>query len=181
VTTCIRRPHTVWTTCTEQAEAELARLKALGWSHLAIGSACGLFYRSIDRNVRSQGAIGPVNAAKIINHGDPTEGSVGATGTSRRLRGLAVQGFTLQRIEADTGIGWTTLGKIRQGNTGSVRAQFYTTIRDYTAAHEMIDGGNEDAKRYARRKKWAGLLAYDDIDDPAETPIGVPRDRKRTA
>ena len=192
-TTCIRRPHTTWTTCkcdpcardrsrmhkrqraglnkrvpTEQAQAVLQQLRDAGWTAHAIASACDLHYRSIDRDMTAA-RIGPKIAAKIVNHGDPTEGSVGSTGTMRRLRGLARQGYDLQTIADATGIGFSTLAAIRGGTTARVKSIFYTTIRDYTETVGASIGPSEQAMKRAITKRWPGILAFDAIDDPNET------------
>lgn len=197
--TCIRRPHTTWTTCpcptcnidrrrmhkraraglykrvpTEQAQTVLRELRDAGWTAHAIASACGLHYRSVDRDMNSV-RIGAKIAAKIINYGDPTEGSVGSVGTMRRLQGLARQGYDLQTIADATGIRFSTLAAIRNGVTARVKATFYTTIRDYTNSVGVKVGPSTLAQKQAETKQWPGILAWDDIDDRHEQADIAPK------
>ena len=195
---CIRRPHTTWTTCgcepctrdrhrltklhrnglyrrvpSEAAHATIERLRARGWTAHAIASATGLHFRTVDSKRREK--YSPTVAARIVNHGDPTEGSVGADGTRRRLQGLARPGYDLRTISEAVGIGYSTLAAIRNSPTERVRARFYLAIRDYADAVGMKLGPSEPARKHAERMGWVGLLAWDDIDDPAET-IAPPAD-----
>jgi hypothetical protein len=112
----------------------------------------------------------------IVNHGDPTEGMVGADGTRRRLQGLAWQGYSLDMIADMSGIGFSTVAQIRGGRTARVSARFYTNIRDLCADIGMTIGTSTQARQCAERNRWAPLLAWDvdTIDDPEATPdVGV--------
>ena len=204
MTDCIRRANSVWTTCPcppcradaarmaklarngrytriphEAAAEVVARLMERGWTAHAIASATGLHYRTVDSGMKRGSKYGPGTCRLILNHGDPTEGSVGALGTRRRLQGLALQRWDLQSIADATGIGFSTLAAIRGGATEQVRSRFYTTIRDWTATVEMELGPSRNARLHAIKRGWVGLLAFDDIDDPNERPTGGYLHRRR--
>lgn len=195
-TTCVRRPHSVWTTCpcdtcrvdrlrlakrhraglykrvpSDEARDTLQRLRDAGWTAHAIASATGLHYRTIDRNLVGA-LIGPTIAARIVNYGDPTAGSVGAAGTRRRLQALAFHGYDLKTISDATGIGFSTLASIRSGAVNRVRSAFYTTIRDYTQGLGMQLGPSTGSRQHAQRHGWVGLLAWDDIDNDPQPQGG---------
>ena len=195
MTDCIRRANSVWTTCPcPPCRADAARMAKLarngrytripheaaaevveglmerGWTSHAIASATGVSHNTIARGVSRGSRYSPGICRLILKHGDPTEGSVGATGTRRRLQGLALQRWDLQSIADATGIGFSTVAAIRSGATERVYSRFYTTIRDWTASVEMEIGPSRQARLHAIKKGWIGLLAYDDIDDPNEHP-----------
>ena len=154
----------------EAAAEVVARLMERGWTAHAIASATGVSHNTIARGVSRGSRYSPGICRLILNHGDPTEGSVGATGTRRRLQGLALQRWDLQSIADATGIGFSTVAAIRSGATERVYSRFYTTIRDWTASVEMEIGPSRQARLHAVKRGWVGLMAYDDIDDPNERP-----------
>lgn len=192
---CIRRPNTTWTTCPcpecrrdaarmaklarngrytrvphEAAAAVIDHLRRLDWTDHAIASATGVHHRTIGGGILRGTRFSPVTSLKIVNHGDPTEGSVGAIGTTRRLRGLARQQYDLQTIADATGLGFSTLAAIRSRDPRHVRSRFYTTLRDWTESVGMTVGPSIPARLHAERNGWLSLLAWDDIDDPRERP-----------
>ena len=197
MTACIRRPHSVWTNCkcdsclrenarmakrvragmyrrvsSEDAWAVVDSLFARDWTDMAIASATGLPVTSIhsavvkDRQGRRP-RFSAHHAAAIVNHGVPTAGLVGATGACRRLRGLTRQGWGLGTLTKRTGIPFTTLSKIRSGTTRRVYADVDTIIRETADAIGLGIGDAPQAVRYAAKQGWQGLLAWEDIDDPA--------------
>ena len=168
------------------------RLLALNWSSQAIASATNLSWSTLEKALqdRKNGrpyTFGPALAAALVKHGDPTAGSVGVTGARRRLQGLARQGYSLVDLANETGLGWTTLAAIRNGDTKLVRATAHVIIRDTANRLTMSIGPSPAARAHAEKMKWPGLLAWDDIDNPDEgkpsapSPRGQRRPRKSRA
>lgn len=203
--TCIRRPYARWTTCrcepcrTEMARlAKLARngrlprasseaawrvideLLAAGWTGQAIASAAGITPHSIesaltDRRGGHARRFGPTYAAKILNHGQPTRGHIGAAGTTRRLQALARIGWSLDEIHARTGIPVMTLSITRAARNQRVRPALAVKVADVYRDLEMTPGPSMTAARRAASLGWAPPLAWDEgtIDDPNARPVGV--------
>lgn len=107
---------------------------------------------------------------------------VDTTGTVRRLRALMAIGWTAERIAEhgpwDTGEALLIISK---------RDTVHVDTRDRVAAiYEqlcMTPGPSARTRRYAASKGWAPPLAWDNIDDPDETPAlpETRRDGPRTA
>lgn len=112
------------------------------------------------------------------------EGMVEATGSVRRLRGLALLGFGCEEITANFPLGLKRLGEIRNGKCSWVTEFTHEQIRTLTM--ELVVrppiAGTDDALRRratvaarARAKGWSSLAAWDDLDDPACQPTGEVR------
>jgi len=107
-------------------------------------------------------------------------------GTGRRIRALVALGWTYRALERETGVAASHLSDIarqtRRGRAGGLTA---TRVRAAYGRLSMVrpEGTRADtARRRARHLGWPPPLAWDDIDDPDETPTGHLRDlRKRSA
>lgn len=153
-----------------------------GWTGLAIATSAGVPRRSIEgalTTLNTEGrraTFGPMIAAKLVAHGRPTDGQIGATGARRRLQGLAVQGWDLGRLSPLTGVNESTLAAIRSGVTERVSVRMHDAIETAADQIGMRVGESRQARQNADRKGWAGLLAWEDIDNPDETPVGALED-----
>lgn len=148
-----------------------------GFSPAWIATACGLQVRNIEsalseRNaghVRKLGATvtGRIMAADIRAG---TAGHCDALVARRRLQALACHGFDTSRLQAVCGISFVTLAAIRRGATTNITAARHHQIR---ALYEQLSGQfgtSKETKRRATLAGWAPPLAWDNIDDPTETP-----------
>lgn len=101
-------------------------------------------------------------------------------GTGRRIRALVALGWTYKALARETGVSPTHLSDIaRQKPRGRVGGLTATRIRTTYDRLSMTrpDGPHADrARRTARHLGWPPPLAWDDIDDPDETPTGHQRD-----
>ena len=207
--TCRRRARSYWTTCrcdnctlersrkrklhsvgkpyrvpNDVAWAKLTQRFEQGWSARAVASACGVpdYYFSDHHAEWKRGNVmrlGPVLAQAVMTMERPTAGQVGAEPSRRRLRALAVIGYSLTTMSEETGIKVSALAMIRNRNL-RCSATTAATIEDtYTRLH-MTPGPDGQAITSARAKGWHGPLAWDDIDDPNEQPTGRDyQERKR--
>lgn len=93
-----------------------------------------------------------------------------AIGTSRRIKAMCVMGYSLQ---------WQAeqLGKTKS-NIAKIMRLTYPTVQAGTA-HEVDElyrrtfgkpGPSKKATTWARKRGYQGPFAWDDIDDPNETP-----------
>lgn len=171
----------------DEAWIILDRLIARRWSPRAIASATGTNFSRWHGTLREHARTGrkrPLHHSTCValaTMGDPSDGMVGITGSRRRLQGLARQGYDLRVVSDATGIGFSTLGMIRGRATGElVRASFYVTIRDFAESVGVTIGPSRLAMLHAQSAGWPSLLAWDDLDDPAEkapaTRLHVARD-----
>nr|NLD40681.1 helix-turn-helix transcriptional regulator [Actinomycetales bacterium] len=113
-------------------------------------------------------------AEKILAHGEPTRGEISAEGSRRRLRALAVMGWTLGEISERSGLHRRTLSAVRSEEAEHVKAE---TARVIAALFEEIGmdfGGADVIAREARARGWIGPLGWDDVDDLEEMgePVG---------
>ena len=148
-----------------------------GYSAAWIATACGLQMRNIEsalseRNsghVRKLGATvtGRIMGADIRTG---TAGHCDALVARRRLQALACHGFDTSRLQAACGISFVTLAAIRRGATTNITAARHHQIRDLYEQLSGQFGTSKEAKRRATLAGWAPPLAWDNIDDPTETP-----------
>lgn len=163
----------------QEAWDVLDHLVARGWSAQAIASAAGMSERGILnalevlRETGHRRRFGRTIAERIINHGEPTAGHVGATGPMRRLQALAVVGWGLDEVSSRTGLPIMTLSVIRGGKVQRTNPANAAAIAAVYADLAWRPGPGVQAAAVARRRGWVSPLAWDDIDDPADSPHGL--------
>lgn len=163
----------------QEAWAVLDALVARGWTGMAIASAAGISERGVlnaFEDLRTTGhrrRFSRTIAERIINHGEPTAGHVGATGPTRRLQALAVLGWPLEEVSSRTGLPIMTLSVIRGGKVQRTSPANAAAIADVYAELAWRPGPGVRAAECARRRGWVSPLAWDDIDDPADSPHGL--------
>lgn len=108
---------------------------------------------------------------------------VSGIGSSRRLQGLAVVGWSATEIANRLGAHGPNIGRIRRGDAATVQRGSALAIERLTK--ELVDQKppktrhTVSVQNYARRFGWVSVLAWDDIDDPLKKPRGVSRKRKQ--
>ncbi len=159
-----------------------------GMSIAQFAECAGLARPTVSAILNSTGRVKIATAAKIravTPDSAPTIGWVDATGSMRRLQALAYVGWPLKLIasEAGTDLGW--LREIRAGRA-SGRVQ-HTIARKVTGAYDrLLPLAPPQDTRYQRvavtrarnlaaAEGWVSGWAWDDIDDPADTPRGAAR------
>jgi hypothetical protein len=98
----------------------------------------------------------------------PTGAPVDATGTRRRIQGLVAMGWRQAQIAEQ-------IGTTQTGVSALTRQRFVTSetailVRDLFKRWAMTPGPSQLSRDRARAAGWMVPLAWDDIDDPAETP-----------
>lgn len=108
---------------------------------------------------------------------------VSSLGTRRRLQALAVMGWAWPELSRRLGsMSPSSLSMIMRAPR--VKRESAEKIRALYDEVSMVPGESAVAVTRAVRKGWAPPLAWDDIDDPAETPSGMrlrPRPRVDSA
>lgn len=100
------------------------------------------------------------------------EGRVDATGTIRRLRALAIEGWSAAYVAARMGVDPSTIREITRGERTHVVG---ITARSIAMIYDEIHaepGPGRTCTTHARKKRWHGPEAWTDdtIGDPAAKP-----------
>lgn len=104
---------------------------------------------------------------------------VSATGTRRRLQALVAVGYSESELARALGVLVTNLSPLMLGSRPRVTVSTYRAVCDLFAANwanPVRSAAGDRARALAKRNGWSGPLAWDDIDDPTETPnvVGDP-------
>jgi hypothetical protein len=124
------------------------------------------------RAVRAAWQRGYLNR-RILKRGERL--TVPALGTQRRLRALAVMGWSFAEVGRRLG---GTSGSCVSNLAKEPKWVYPETAEKIAALFEelcMIPGESKVARSRALAKGWAPPLAWDDIDDPADSPEGCRR------
>lgn len=100
---------------------------------------------------------------------------VPAHGFVRRARALMALGWTQQRIAAELGVDRRNLATMLGSNTSVSRAHHTAMVNLYDRLCMKVPTQDLAARRIramAARRCWAVPLAWDNIDNPDETPTG---------
>lgn len=164
----------------DAAWAVLDGMLAQGWTRRAIASACNIPQRSVADLLAGarkghRRRIGRVTAARILAHGEPTQGFVSALGPMRRLQALAALGWTGDALVAASRgeLARMTVSYLLRGDYQQVSPAVAKAVAALYAALSERPGGSTRAATAARAKGWAVPAAWDDIDDPKERPKGL--------
>lgn len=159
-----------------QRIAHLAGVKTATVNRLLYGERCNGKAPSVMIRARSAELLLAVRATLDV-FADETR--VDATGCRRRLRACASLGWTNRALAARLGVSPRTMTLVLAGQD-YVHARF---VRDTielckTIGYTPPTAGNvreaqaiTRARNSARHKGWVSLLAWNDIDDPAEMPV----------
>lgn len=103
---------------------------------------------------------------------------VDATGSRRRLQALAVAGYTCVELAKKLQLDRANLKRIRAGDIGYVQrrtARRIARAHDLLVPHPRTDPIGRRTANWAAELGWLHSAAWDDIDNPADEPQGVPR------
>ena len=159
-----------------------------GYTHAAIGHAAGVSADTIsivmtlrNRSVKA----GTARAILTTSHADVHKAAlqlghhVPTIGTTRRLRALALRGWTCADVARGTGVHVAALVRCINAKTTVISADTALAVHEWFAEHWDKDAPTDTrerrgqatrASRRARREGWHPALAWDDIDDPTATP-----------
>ncbi|MGF2209015.1 hypothetical protein [Streptomyces albidoflavus] len=156
-----------------QTRVWVERLAAHGWNYAQIADAAGTTRVTIRRiatgearNISRHIASGVL----AIRLGRPSRGRVDATGTTRRLRALAVLGYPIHAIAEAAAVDISTLQGHLAARSVSVQAPIAQRIASTYRRLCFTPGPSDRVRRRAAARGWYGPLAWDDIDDPASPP-----------
>ncbi|QIK82425.1 hypothetical protein [Sanguibacter sp. HDW7] len=143
--------------------------RALGWSTAATKRA-----RTLGRMERDRAAA--ILALKVtVSLDDLPDGRmVPAVGTRRRLQALACLGWSVKALAEAYRVHYSLLDRAMRGDLTTARtARTVRGMYDDLSMRRRAGGRPSAVARTlndAARRGWAPPLAWDDIDDPTETP-----------
>lgn len=165
----------------DQAWARIQRWDARGYTGGVIAAMTGLAQRTVmpmlyaAREGRHH-RITHATARRILAAPErPTDGKgwIPSLGTVRRLRALTVMGWSMADLAARCDVAESTLHALRNPKHTMTRPRFAAAVAELYEQLSMTHGPCRYAATRARKKGWAPPLAWNDIDNPAETPDGI--------
>ena len=104
------------------------------------------------------------------------DSKVSALGAQRRIHGLAVMGWSQQQIADRAGLPVIRVNSISAGSASTILLSTHRKIvrvaRDLDGVRAPANSGSVRCVNRARAAGFAPLAAWDDIDDPNDTPKG---------
>jgi transcriptional regulator with XRE-family HTH domain len=162
------------------AAARVRSLVAAGWSFGQIATAAHCAERTISALHRGEHPTVDKGIAERIAVAAPTihdaheATRVDSTGTVRRLRALVAIGHTQASIADALGVYRSVITHITAGDHAQVTVATARNIANLYTQWRWRPGTSVRARNHAAKRGWASPLAWDDIDNPAETPEATP-------
>lgn len=167
----------------EPARQHVLALRAAGMGPVTIarvsgvphGSLAKLIYGDPRRNLAPSKRIRPGTEKKLLAV-QPTldllagGAKVPALGTQRRIQALHAIGWSLSEIARRIGVTRSQMDRVLKRSHVFARTARATVVLFRELC--MTPGPSTRARLAAKRKGWPPPLAWDDIDDPDETPGG---------
>jgi hypothetical protein len=156
----------------------LLLLRSRGMTLEMIGQAAGLSHFGL-RKIPQRTRIRALTEASILAIPIPdglveTSAYINGLGTSRRIQALSAMGWPQHLMADELGVPQNEVSALMC--RGRVTASSAAAIHGLFERWGMRPGPSALARRTARRKGWVTAAAWDDIDDPDETPnVGVQR------
>lgn len=157
----------------------LLRLHARGASHHMIANWAGLSQPLISRIYRQ----GPEAVISTRTHDAlrtmQIRLPVTPIGATRRIQSLAALGYSTDRVARESGLHEETVKEMRKrpgaqimSTTAEKIAGTYErlSMTHATSTNRQVSAGISRSRNTARREGWPPPLAWNDIDDPTETP-----------
>lgn len=174
----------------QQIVAEhIKALRDAGMNGVRISEMAGVSFSSVYRissgrniNVVRSGVARKILAVKTpdVLHGR-ADSRVPIVGTARRLQALTAMGYTTEELSELTGYAKRTLPRLIHARKANVTVATAETVDAVYRSLMFLPAPDTTKARRARlraqRAGWVPPLAWDDIDDPNETPdLGRPVD-----
>lgn len=151
-------------------------LQAARWTRVEIAEATHVSRQTLRRILTEQYAAQYRTAAAILAlQPGQAPSRVPALGTTRRIQALAAIGWPLAQTTSNTGIPRWMVAELAAGRSRKVPVAMAQAVDAVYRERCMQPGPSVRARKVAARNGWAPPLAWDDIDDPSETPQGVTR------
>jgi DNA-binding Xre family transcriptional regulator len=93
-------------------------------------------------------------------------------GTTRRLQSLIAIGYRQVDLQDRLGVSQQTMSSVVNGREKGVRTDFAQNVDALFRELQLNPRGDVKSVRRAVRRGWVPPMAWENIDDPAETPDG---------
>lgn len=153
-------------------------LLAAGWTRQQIAAASDVNARTLYGLLNyERPGIQQTTAARLLAlRPRDAPGLVCAAGTTRRLQALAAAGWPVTWTARQIGVPGPTLRELANDGHARVNPAVAVAVAEVFRAHAMRTGPSAYARTVAARNGWVMALAWDDIDNPHETPQGLRKD-----
>jgi hypothetical protein len=150
-------------------------LLAAHWDRQEIADAAQLSRKTVFNVLNSSAATVQYATAQALLKLRPEDAPSWrpARGAMRRVRALSAMGWPLWWTAERAGLSETGLRDISSGRTKTVSRVHFDAIDRIYRRHAMRIGPSEAARSTARAKQWVTAAAWNDIDDPNDTPHSV--------
>jgi hypothetical protein len=155
--------------------AHVRLLLAAKWDRLSIADTAGVSRKTVFNVLNSSAAAVQYGTAQALLKLRPEDAPSWrpALGAMRRVRALSAMGWPLWWTAERAGLSETGLRDISSGRTKTVSRERFDAIDRVYRRHAMQIGPSEVARSTARAKQWVTAAAWNDIDDPNDTPHSV--------
>ncbi|MFZ3592261.1 hypothetical protein [Streptomyces sp. BH104] len=141
-----------------------------GYSQNQIGTTVGKHSGEISKILNGQPTIAPAVATRLLRApaptGTPANARVDSTGTVRRGRALHAIGYPIYEIAQALPAAANHFAYILEHPPATVPMALASAMTALYRRRVGVPGPSQYAIRDARRRKWDGPAAWDDIDDP---------------
>lgn len=155
--------------------AHVRALLAAKWDRQEIADTAGVSRKTVFNVLNSTMPTMQIGTAQALLKLRPEDAPSwrAALGAMRRLRALSAMGWPLWWSAQQAGLSDTGIRDICSGRTQMVSRDRFDAIDRVYRAHAMQIGPSEAARTTARAKQWVTAAAWNDIDDPTDTPHSV--------
>lgn len=162
-----------------KAADHVGHLIDAGMSVMMIAKAAGVHKQTVSRILQQRPSFIYAEIERRIlsvKPAFPECGLVSPVGARRRVQALMLAGWTIGEIADNSGASRNAIGRLIGCQT-STNAKTYWAIRKFFESNwqgpENLHQGSKVAITLAKRKGYLPALAWDDIDNPKESPKGV--------
>lgn len=160
--------------------AHIVDLRMAGMSLNAISRACGVAAKTLQELPRRSYVHGPTAAAvlRVRPHGGSLAGNMRpAIGTARRVQALTAIGWSFAEQGRRCGMHTQQVWELAWQKSPLVAVATADRVHALFEELSATPGSSRRARNAAAKHGWLPPLAWDDLDDPGETPdVGDPVD-----